>query len=182
MRVDSDLCRPLTHIRDTCNMSVLIRRSYPIKRISLSSRPRRSSARPSHHECGIVSCVSRGVRNGRAKDHPHPSRTSHKRPAERSLPSRRRQSRAVDAIGEPSSRRHARIAWPCRRAQAQPPHGESRKSPLRCANVTNDGDLGHSMEHVDAVRHARAVEPQPRAAIHLQPPSVAGGLQTCSER
>ena len=135
------------------NMSVLIRRSYPIKRISRSSRPRRSSARPSHHECGIVSCVSRGARNGRAKDHPHPSRTSHKRPAERSLPSRR----------------------------PQPPHGESRKSPLRCANVTNDGALGHSMEHVDDVRHARAVEPQPRAAIHLQPPSVAGGLQTCAE-
>ena len=78
-------------------MSVLVSRSYPIKRISRSSRPRRSSARPSHHECGIVSCVSRGVRNGRAKDHPHPSRTSHKRPAERSLPSRHRSRRTARA-------------------------------------------------------------------------------------
>ena len=47
--------------------------------------------------------------------------------------------------------------------------------------MTDVGALGHSMEHVGAVRHARAVEPQPRAAIHLQPPSVAGGLQTCAE-
>ena len=62
----------------------------------------------------------------------------------------------------------------------QPPHGESKKSPLRCDNVTDVGALGHSMEHVDVVRHARAVEPQPRDAIHLQPPSVAGGLQTCA--
>ena len=100
-------------------MSVLIRRSYPIKRISRSSRPRRSSARPSHHECGIVSCVSRGVRNGRAKDHPHPSPSGHRT---NGLPKDRFQAAAAAA-----ARREQKIAAAMRQRdecwRSRPQHG-----------------------------------------------------------
>ena len=52
----------------------------------------------------------------------------------------------------------------------QPVHGESSKSPLRSANASNAGALGHSMEHMDDIHHASALKPHQRAATHLQPP------------
>ena len=166
MRVDSDLCRPLTHIRDTCsNMSVLIRRSYPIKRISRSSRPRRSSARPSHHECGIVSCVSRGVRNGRAKDHPHPLRTSHKRPAERSLPSRhrsRRTARAQNRRCDATTRRMMALsatAWSTWMMCVMPERwSRSRVPPFTCSLHQLPAGSKPAPRRSDTVERCRAVE------------------------
>ena len=52
----------------------------------------------------------------------------------------------------------------------QPIRGESRILPLGSAKVTNDGARDHSMDHTDGTHHASALEPQPRAAIHLHPP------------
>ena len=51
----------------------------------------------------------------------------------------------------------------------QPIRGESRILPLGSAKVTNDGARDHSMDHTDGTHHASALEPQPRAAVHLHP-------------
>ena len=51
----------------------------------------------------------------------------------------------------------------------QPVRGVSRILPLGSAKVTNDGARDHSMDHTDSTHHASALEPQPRAAIHLHP-------------
>ena len=71
------------------NTSVFTGLSYAMMRITSSSEPRRSSGWPLQQECGIVPCVSRRARNGRAFNHPHPVRQSHTRPAGRWLPSHR---------------------------------------------------------------------------------------------
>ena len=51
----------------------------------------------------------------------------------------------------------------------QPVRGVSRILPLGSAKVTNDGARDHSMDHTDGTHHASALEPQPRAAVHLHP-------------
>jgi hypothetical protein len=60
----------------------------------------------------------------------------------------------------------------------QPAHGESTKSPLKSANVANDGALGNRNEHGDGVHHGSALTPQPLAAIDQQPP-LAGKPAEC---
>ena len=52
----------------------------------------------------------------------------------------------------------------------QPVSGESRIWPLGSAKVTNHGAYDHCMDHTGDAHHASALKPQPRAAIHLQPP------------
>ena len=82
-----------THV----NMSVRTGRPCAVSRKASSSGPRRSSGRPRHQERGTFPCVSRGARNRRPSNHPHPTRHSHTRPAERSLPSLRRSRRTARA-------------------------------------------------------------------------------------
>ena len=52
----------------------------------------------------------------------------------------------------------------------QPVRGESRNPSPTSAKVTSDGARDHGMDHTDGAHHASALKPQPRAAIHLQPP------------
>ena len=90
------------------NMSIFLSRLCAVSRIAPSSRPRRSSARPRHQDCGTVPCVSRRVRNRRAFNHPHPVRQSHTRPAGRWLPSHhgsRHTARAENRRSEASTKR-----------------------------------------------------------------------------
>ena len=92
-------------------------RSYPIMRISRSSKTHRSSGRPRHQGCGTVQCVPRQSRNGGASNHPHPTRQSHTRPTERWLPSHHGSRHAARA----ESRRS--IAPSTRTSRSWPQHG-----------------------------------------------------------
>ena len=142
MGVDSDLCRPLTHIRYTCEhvrffqlivcdgANHVIFGDTPLLRTAMPSRVRHSPVR-----------IARSTQ--RESLQPSPSDPAVAHTARRKMASK---------------------------PPRQPPRGESMKSPLRCVSKANQAALGHSMEHGTGLHHAKVKEPLPLAALHLQPP------------
>ena len=59
-----------THV----NMSFFFSRTYAVRRKAPSPRPRRSSARPRHQDCGIAPGLSCYIRNSQALNHADPLR------------------------------------------------------------------------------------------------------------
>ena len=74
-----------THV----NMSIFFSRTCAVRRRAPSPRPRRSSARPRHQDCGTAPCLSCCIRNDQALNHANPLRYPRARPAARRPPSRR---------------------------------------------------------------------------------------------
>ena len=142
MGVDSDLCRPLRHIRYTCEhvrffrlivhdgANHVIFGDTPLLRTATPSRERHSTVR-----------IARSTQ--RESLQPSPSDPAVARTVLRKMASK------------PS--------W-------QPPRGESRKPPLRSVNKANQAALGHIMEHGSGLHHAKAMDPPHLAVLHLQPP------------
>ena len=64
-------------------------RTCAVRRRAPSPRPRRSSARPRHQDCGTAPCLSCCIRNDQALNHANPLRYPRARPAARRPPSQR---------------------------------------------------------------------------------------------